>query len=173
VRTHLHNDDWGYETNCFVCERRNEQGLRIAFFHDDQRSIVEAEFSLGDAYSGAPTLLHGGLQLAILDEAMAWATIAIAGKWALTSASTAQFLGQVVVDAVHVVEASVVSTAPDEIKTTARILDQNRIELTTATATFVPVGDAIATKLVGEVDPSLRGFLRDEGPQAGLPSDEK
>ena len=54
----LHNDDWGYETNCFVCEPRNERGLQIAFFHDVDRSVVTAEFELDDAHSGAPTLVQ-------------------------------------------------------------------------------------------------------------------
>ena len=74
----LHNDDWGYETNCFVCEATNERGLRIPFFHDDEADVVVAELHLGHAFSGAPTLLHGGIVLAVLDEAMAWAAIAIA-----------------------------------------------------------------------------------------------
>jgi acyl-coenzyme A thioesterase PaaI-like protein len=26
----IHNEDWGFETNCFVCEPRNDRGLRIA-----------------------------------------------------------------------------------------------------------------------------------------------
>ena len=90
MRRRLHNDDWGYETNCFVCEQRNEGGLRVPFFHDTERNVVEADLRLSDTYSGAPTLLHGGVLLAVLDEAMAWATIAIAGQWALTSASSAK-----------------------------------------------------------------------------------
>ena len=35
-------------------------------------------------FSGAPTLVHGGATLALMDEAMAWATIAIGGKFAFT-----------------------------------------------------------------------------------------
>jgi len=34
----LHNDDWGFESNCFACEQRNERGLRIQFFHDTGRA---------------------------------------------------------------------------------------------------------------------------------------
>ena len=73
----LHNEAWGFETNCFVCEPKNQAGLQIPFFHDDERSVVTAEFELSDAYSGAPSLVHGGVTLAVLDEAMAWACIAV------------------------------------------------------------------------------------------------
>ena len=44
MRVRLHNDDWGYESNCFVCEARNEGGLRIPFFHDQDTDTVVAEF---------------------------------------------------------------------------------------------------------------------------------
>ena len=43
VGRRLHNDDWGYESNCFVCERRNERGLRVPFFHDTERDAVTAD----------------------------------------------------------------------------------------------------------------------------------
>ena len=81
----LHNDDWGYESNCFVCEPRNELGLRLPFFHDTDAGLVRARLELGDAHSGAPTLVHGGVVLAVLDEAMAWTCIAIALSWAVTT----------------------------------------------------------------------------------------
>ena len=162
VRRRLHNDDWGYETNCFVCEQRNEAGLRIPFFHDTEADIVDAVFELGDAHSGAPTLVHGGLQLAILDEAMAWAAIAVAGKWALTSSSSARFLGPVQVDVEHRVVAEVVSSGDDEISTVARILDADGRALTTASASFVPIAEAVAVRLVDEVHDEHRGFLSGE-----------
>lgn len=30
----LHNEDWGFDSNCFVCEPRNDGGLQIPFHHD-------------------------------------------------------------------------------------------------------------------------------------------
>jgi acyl-coenzyme A thioesterase PaaI-like protein len=72
----IHNEDWGFESNCFVCEPKNGHGLRIPFFHDTDTDVVFADFELGRDFSGAPSLVHGGLLLAVLDEAMAWACIA-------------------------------------------------------------------------------------------------
>src|SRR5439155_25185389 len=87
----LHNSDWGFDSNCFVCEPRNPTGLRIPFHHDDASGCVAAEFNLDDAFSGAPRFVHGGIILAILDEAMAWVTIAVGGKFAVTKETTAAF----------------------------------------------------------------------------------
>ncbi len=78
--TPLENARWGFESNCFVCEPRNDAGLRIPFFHDEASATVTATFTLDDRFSGAPSYLHGGVLLAVLDEAMAWATIALAAS---------------------------------------------------------------------------------------------
>ena len=52
----LHNETWGFDSNCFVCEPKNQLGLRIPFHHDEERDIVVAEFTLDNTFSGAPTL---------------------------------------------------------------------------------------------------------------------
>ncbi len=159
----LHNDDWGYETNCFVCEQRNERGMRIPFFHDTEADVVVAELRLGHEFSGAPTLLHGGVVLAVLDEAMAWATIAIAHRWALTVETSCRFHAPVVVDAAHRVEARVVSIDGDRIECAARVLDERETVCSEAAATFTAIGEATATGLAGgPIADEHRGYLDDE-----------
>ena len=95
--TRLHNEDWGFASNCFVCEPRNDGGLRIPFHHDSDRDVVVASFTLDDTFSGAPSYVHGGVSLAVLDEAQAWATIAVAGRFAVTTETTTRFLRPVLV----------------------------------------------------------------------------
>jgi uncharacterized protein (TIGR00369 family) len=155
----LHNDDFGYETNCFVCEQRNEQGLRIPFFHDTERNLVTAEFSLSDTFSGAPTLVHGGVSLALLDEAMAWACIAIGRQWAVTSETTTRFDRAVYVDKPHRVEAEVVEQTDIEIVTTGRIVDLKGRVRAESRATFTVLGEAqlrrAAREAGGAIDPSM------------------
>jgi len=159
-RIRLHNDDFGYESNCFVCEQSNDAGLRVPFFHDTDRDIVTAEFALGGTYSGAPTVLHGGVTLALLDEAMAWACIAISRQWAVTSETSTRFHRAVYVDKPHVVEAEVVGETGAEITTTARILNLKGIVRAEATATYTKLGEAQLKRMAGEtgdtIDPSLR-----------------
>lgn len=155
MATPLTNDRWGYDSNCFVCEARNASGLQIPFHlggagdagdgadEADTDDVVFADFTLGGAHSGAPTLVHGGISLAILDEAQAWACIAIAGKWALTHTTTSTFDQPVFIDVEHRVEARVVNAAGEggRLETSAQILDARGQVLVRSTASFVVLGD--------------------------------
>lgn len=159
AKIRLHNDDLGYETNCFVCEQTNDAGLRIPFFHDTEEDLVTAEFELGDDFSGAPTMLHGGVVLAVLDEAMAWACIAIGRQWAVTSQTSTTFHRAIYVDKPHVVEAEVVDKTDAELVTIGRVRDVKGIVRAEARATFTALGEAQLKRAVGEtgetLDPSL------------------
>src|SRR4051795_9413637 len=103
----LDNADWGFESNCFVCEPKNAHGLRIPFAYDDEADVVTAEFNLEDTFSGAPSYVHGGVTLAILDEAMSWATIASANAFAVTQTTTTNFVRPVKLGRNYRVEAKV------------------------------------------------------------------
>jgi len=81
--------------------------MRVPFFHDDEMGTVSAEFSLDERFSGAPSYVHGGLVLAILDEAMAWAAIAVAKAFALTRTTTTTFSRPVKVGRSYRVEARI------------------------------------------------------------------
>lgn len=162
----LHNDDWGLETNCFACEPRNERGLQIGFFHDTEREVVVAEFELGNDFSGGPTLVHGGVVLTVLDEAMAWACIAVGGQWAVTQETTSRFHRPVRVGKRYDVEAAVVAD-PDDLavgvmRTTGVITDRHGTVRAEANATFATLGEAQVFRLTGEAVPDEhRSYLRD------------
>ena len=98
---------WGFPTNCYVCDPINEKGLGVPFKFDDDTGVVFAEFTLGPEYSGAPQYLHGGVVLAVLDEAMAWAAIAAGNRFAVVRETTTTFEHGVRVGAPHRVEAEV------------------------------------------------------------------
>ncbi len=158
----LHNEDWGFETNCFVCEPRNERGLRLPFFHDTDRNVVVAHLSLSNDYSGAPNFLHGGVTLAVLDEIQAWACIAIGHQWAVTTETTSRFLRPVKVDVVYSVEAAVVGFDDGTMATEARVLDGRGKLRVESSAKFTVFGEAYARQAIGDdavLDPT---FLRPE-----------
>ena len=106
----LTNAGWGFETNCFVCEPSNPLGLRVQYFHDEEAEVVSAEFTLGVEHSGAPHYVHGGVLLAILDEAMAWAAIAIGGRFAVVQSTATTFDRPVRIDEPH----RVAGAGPDQ-----------------------------------------------------------
>ena len=157
----LHNDEWGFDSNCFVCERSNEVGLRIPFYADEDAGQVTARFTLDDSYSGAPTFVHGGITLAILDEAQAWATIALAGKLAVTTETTSRFRRPVMIGEQHEVVARIVEAGADQIQTSADVRNPDDEVCATTTATFAVISEAVARTAVGqEIDETVRGFLR-------------
>lgn len=145
----LTNERWGFASNCFACEPTNDAGLRIPFFHDTDAETVFAEFSLDDRFSGAPAYLHGGVTLTILDEAMAWAAIAVAGQWAVTHTTATTFDRPIKVGSTYRVEASIANVEPDRIMATATVTDQCGRTRARAEATFVPLGAAQAIDAIG------------------------
>lgn len=145
----LHNESWGFDSNCFVCEAKNARGLRIPFFHDDERDVVTADFTLDDTFSGAPTFVHGGLSLAILDEAQAWATIAVAKKFAVTGETTSRFLRPVRLDKTYRVEARVDDRGDEKVRTTATIRDHKERTCVESEATFIVLSEAVAADAIG------------------------
>lgn len=139
----LTNERWGFRSNCFVCEPTNGAGLRIPFFHDDEADTVVADLDLDDRFSGAPTYVHGGVLLAVLDEAMAWAGIAIGGSWAVTGETTTRFEHPVLVDRPHRVTARIAGEeGGTKLFASAEITDPEGGRCATANATLIVLGDA-------------------------------
>lgn len=117
----LENAAWGFDSNCFVCEPTSRRGLQIPFAYDDESQLVTAEFTLGPEFSGVPRYVHGGVVLAILDEAMAWAAIAAAGRFALVHQTATTFDRPVKVGSTYRVEASVQTSSDAAVTTRAAI----------------------------------------------------
>lgn len=159
--TRLTNERWGFRTNCFVCEPTNADGLGLAFFHDDERAVVTCGVELGDAHSGAPSYVHGGISLAVLDEVQAWATIALAGKFAVTARTSVEFRKPVRVGKPYTAEAEVVSADDTTIQTIGRILDRHGEVCIESRSDFHVLSAAIAADAIGEVSGDDTAFLRD------------
>ena len=156
----LTNASWGFESNCFVCEPDNPHGLRIPFFHDDEAGVVTGEFRLGSEHSGAPHYVHGGVLLAILDEAMAWAAIALAGRFAVVQSTATTFDRPVRVDEIHRVVASVHDRTDTAVTARAHISDAAGHRCAEARARLVVMSSAIAGAAIGPVTGADLRYLR-------------
>jgi rhodanese-related sulfurtransferase/acyl-coenzyme A thioesterase PaaI-like protein len=119
----LDNATWGFATSCFVCEPTNGRGLAIDFSYDDETELVTAEFTLGPEYSGIPRYVHGGVVLAILDEAMGWATIAAAERFAVVHQTATTFDRPVRVGRPYRVTASVRSVTESAVTARAEVVE--------------------------------------------------
>ncbi len=158
----LSNERWGFASNCFVCEAKNSAGLGIPFFHDTDAATVFADFTLDERFSGAPAYLHGGVTLAVLDEAMAWAAIAIAGQWAVTHTTSTTFDKPVRVDQPYRVEARIGAIADGRIEASASVVDGRGAVRARSNATFVALGEAQAIDAIGAAPTAAEAeFLRD------------
>ncbi len=100
---------FAFDSRCFVCDQENEGGLRQRFFLDDEIGRVVAEFTPSADHSGAPNYAHGGVSMAILDDAMAWAIIAIKDRFGLTRKAEVEFFRPVLVGRGYEVQAWVES----------------------------------------------------------------
>ncbi|MGI8808540.1 MAG: PaaI family thioesterase [Acidimicrobiales bacterium] len=160
ARKPLTNAGWGFETNCYVCEPANRLGLRIPFFHDDEADVVTAEFRLGAEYSGAPHYVHGGVLLAVLDEAMAWAAIALAGRFAVVQSTATTFGRPVRIDELHRVEASVHDRTDTAVTARAFVADDAGRRCAEARARLVVLSTAVAGSAIGPVTGADIRYLR-------------
>lgn len=60
------------ENLCFGCSRHNERGLQVRFTHVGP-GTVEGRYVAAPHTCGAPGVVHGGVQAALLDEAIGFA----------------------------------------------------------------------------------------------------
>jgi acyl-coenzyme A thioesterase PaaI-like protein len=140
---------FGFDSRCFVCDRHNPRGLQVPFFKDTDAELVFADFELPSEFSGAPTLVHGGVTLALIDEAMSWATIALAGKFAYTGDTSARFAWPVRLDRPYRVEARLTGRDEHRLTTDAVVLDAKARPCVTATATMVILDLDRAAEAIG------------------------
>lgn len=59
----------GPDATCFGCGHRNERGLKMVFTRTGPLT-VEATWEAEPHWCGAPSVVHGGIQAALLDEVM-------------------------------------------------------------------------------------------------------
>ena len=157
----LDNSGWGFASKCFVCEPSNPGGLRIPFFHDDEADLVYAEYALEDTFSGAPSYVHGGVTLAVLDEAMAWATIAVGKAFALTVRTSTEFKWPIKIGRTYRAEARIRSREGTTIEVEGTILDERGRPCAVAQATFHAMDADQAAEAVGtEVGGDDAGYVR-------------
>lgn len=156
----LQNTAFGFPSECFVCDPANPAGLRLAFSHDDEADKVVSDFTFGPQYSGAPRFVHGGLVLAILDEAMAWAAIAVARRFAVSRTSKASFRRPVMVDVAHRVEAVVEEYDDASVQARARVLNPDGKRCAEASARLVVLSEETARAAIGPDLGDNAGYLR-------------
>lgn len=84
---------------CFLCGRENPHGLHLRFHLDDESGEVFTEYVPEERFAGQGDILHGALQMGLLDEAMGWASFAHTGIMGVTTGIDVRFLRPVYISA--------------------------------------------------------------------------
>lgn len=167
VRTPLPND-FSVAQSCFGCGPANPHSLGLVF--EAVGETVEATFALDEQFSGAPAFVHGGVVMTVLDEAMAWSTIGIRRRFALTKDFAAQFAVPVMVKGEYVVRAmpGPLIEGDREIAVHGEILDANGSVCATAQGTYWVMTAEDTAAAIG-LPELTEEFLRYEFPEVETP----
>ena len=80
-----------YQT-CFGCSPKNDSGLHMKFFINENRDSVVSWLSVPDHLCGWSNIVHGGIVSTMLDEAMGWAGLAILKRLVVSRSMSVDFL---------------------------------------------------------------------------------
>jgi uncharacterized protein (TIGR00369 family) len=80
------------DKQCFYCGSENPEGLNLKFFWDDKSEEVYTEYLPAKPFHGQGNILHGSIQMGLLDEIMGWASYVYTGEMAVTSELNIKFL---------------------------------------------------------------------------------
>jgi uncharacterized protein (TIGR00369 family) len=106
------------DSYCFVCGKKNENGLHLAFTLLEGKIV--SEFTFRKNHQGYKDIVHGGLLSTVLDEAMVKASL-LQGMPAVTAEITVRYRSPLLVGEQAVVEAEIIRMNRKIIETAAVI----------------------------------------------------
>lgn len=135
---------------CFACDPRNNLGLRMKFYADDEKGEVLTRLRLEEHLSGFPGILHGGIQCALVDEVAFWAMFDKLKKIGLTMKVEMDFLKKVDNPGNLEVRGKVEEIKNRIVKVNVRILNGDKEVATRSQVTyFIPKRDVLY-KIMGK-----------------------
>ncbi len=125
------------DNNCFFCSSENNEGLKLKFYWDKTKKEVYTEYLPAKHLVGQGNILHGGIQMGLLDEIMGWTSYAFTQKMAVTSGLTINFLQPMYIcgEKIHAT-CHVTSKQGPKVNMQASLSNSNGDVCTTATGTF-------------------------------------
>ena len=80
------------DNNCFFCGSENTEGLKLKFYWDKEKQETYTEYLPAEHFVGQGDILHGAIQMGLLDEIMGWTSYIFAQEMAVTSDLNINFL---------------------------------------------------------------------------------
>ena len=146
--------DDGY---CFACGPENPIGLRLQFVPDVDGEGVRAVTTLASEFQGWKSIAHGGIAMALLDEAMAHAA-GHAGHRGMTASVNVRFRKPIPIGVPLTLRGHVVWQRRNVLGLEATVSDPSGTLLADGEGKFVSMGplDAVDDYRVGRAGPSER-----------------
>ena len=137
------------DNNCFFCGSENNFGLKLQFHYNKTTKEVSTEYLPAQHFAGQGSILHGGIQMGILDEIMGWATYVHTGEMAVTSNINVNFLSPAhICDKKLKATCKVTSVEGKKVDMIATLLDGEGNVCTEAAGTFYIVSAERFDKLI-------------------------
>ncbi|MBV8197089.1 MAG: PaaI family thioesterase [Candidatus Eremiobacteraeota bacterium] len=132
--------------NCFACGESNPIGLHVRFARSEDGVVARAD--LASLYQGWRGIAHGGIVMALLDEAMAYAA-GFAGHRGVTATMSVRFRKPVPLEAPIEVRGRVVWRRRNVLGVEASVVDGSGTTLAQAEGSVVSQGslDAVDDRL--------------------------
>jgi uncharacterized protein (TIGR00369 family) len=128
-----------YDQVCFACGNRNPHGLHLRFEPDRgvEGGGVLARYAPKAEDQGFPGVLHGGILVTLLDEAMAWAMWASDGALGVTAKMETRYRRPATLEDTLTVHGRVVRARGRRIEVESRVEDATGDTVAEASALFL------------------------------------
>jgi len=135
---------------CFACDPRNEFGLRLKFFSDDEMGVVFTKITPDKHLEGFPGILHGGIQCALVDEVAFWTMFDKYKKIALTTKVDMDFLRPVGASSELTVIGNINEENGRKISVNVKIIDSSGKVCTTSRVDYVIPKRGVTYRVMGK-----------------------
>lgn len=126
---------------CFVCEPAG--GLKVSFTHDAHDKSVTADLTVtADQGGHQDGRVHPGAVLAVLEDAMAWALVAMGNTPGVPKRTTTEFLRPVKVGETYKVVGRLISRHDDGLDAAATLVREDGQPCVEARARYLPLTDS-------------------------------
>lgn len=150
------NDTSAYQ-GCFACGMRNDVGLKLVFRREGDEIVTEC--TPEPHFQGFPGVLHGGIVVTLLDEALSRMATA-EGRWMMTGKLEIRFRNAAPVGHRLRVSARTLASRARMLQAAAevRLADEPETVIATAEGTFLPLSPDYQRQVVEE-HPELADFF--------------
>jgi uncharacterized protein (TIGR00369 family) len=150
------NDTSAYQ-GCFACGMRNDMGLKLVFRQEGDEIVTEC--TPEPHFQGFPGVLHGGIVVTLLDEALS-RTATAEGRWMMTGKLEIRFRSAAPVGRRLRVSARALTSRARMLQAVAevRLADEPETVIATAEGTFLPLPTEYQRQAIEE-HPELTDFF--------------